>query len=664
MTMIDLSAEDLHGQAFSTAREWLVTNGLGGYASGTVSGISTRRYHGLLVAALSPPRGRHVLVSHVDESVTLRFLKAPLATHVFPGAVSPEGYKFLDGFSLSPLPTWRWRIGAALLERSIFMPQGQNTTIVRYTLVSAPGAVTLAVRPFCAFRDFHQHSRENSRAHIKADLARDRPGAVVLRPYSTLPAVTLIAPGVWISSADWWRDFVHDHERERGLDATEDLFTPGEFILSLAPGETAHIVATTESRFIDDPARLETRELSRLNALVTDPDPDPVVRALHVSLDAYRTHAIKPPGVISGFPWRDDNTRDTLIAFTGCYLVTRRFNEAREFITALLRSADQFLSPGRLADNPLDTPLWLFHAARRYLHYTNDHALGRELFWPSLDSLARGLCALSHSDISVGPDGLLYGGTPNAPRTWMNARINEVVFTPRDGAPVEVNALWHTAQRTLAWMARRYNLTADADRWSTSADRTRDSFRQRFWNPSTGFLNDVVGRNDTHDASVRPNALYALALPGELLSLDHCASVLQRTHDELLVPLGVRSLSPHDPRYRGHYTGDPWSRESAYHQGTAWPFLLGTYASALTRTARRSGDPDSLSIARHAVSALFSGLEKALLTYGLGHLSELLDGDLPHRHTGCFAYALSDSEALRALCEDSKNLGPDDPDDL
>ncbi len=667
--MIELSADELRDRASSTVREWLVTNGLGGFASGTVSGVATRRYHGLLVAALAPPRGRCVLVSHLDETVTLRFLKAPLATHLFPaGVVFPEGYKALEHFSLSPLPTWRWRVGAAVIEKSVSMPHGQNTTVVRYTLVSAPGAVALTVRPFCAFRDFHQHARENPRARIAADVARDRPGAIVIRPYQPLPAVTMIAPGVWSPSPDWWRDFVHEHERERGLDDVEDLFTPGEFVLALAPGESAHVTLTAEQRFTDDPAKLEAREVARLNSLPPEREPDARVKALHVAVDAYRADAARPPALLAGYPWFEDWGRDTLIAFTGCYLVPRRLDEGREVLAAFARYVDHGMLPNRFSDagggqadyNSLDAPVWFFHAARRYLQYSGDRRFGREVLWGALHEIARGLFEGTRYGIKVGDDGLLYGGDPTTQLTWMDAKVGDVVFTPRDGAPVEVNALWHAGLRTLAWMARTYGDPDAAARWTADADRARESFRARFWNDSTRFLNDVAKRDGGHDASVRPNALYALALPGDLVPLDQCEAVLTRARDELLVPLGLRTLSPHDPRYRGRYTGDPWSRDSAYHQGTAWPFLLGAYTAALTRTARRKGDPEALRAARREVMALFAPLGDALRAKGLGHLPEVLDGDPPHRHVGCIAQAWSDAEALRALVEDGQGLGPED----
>lgn len=655
--MISLPRSVLSELPAATAREWLVTNGIGGFACGTVSGVATRRYHGLLVAALSPPRGRNVLISHVDEALVLGGHRAPLSSRAFPGVVTPEGWRRIEDFTLDPLPRWRFRVGDALLERAVFMLRGRNATVLRYTLREGSRAALLTLRPFAAFRDFHMHARVNGLAKIHAEPAGE--GAWTLRPYEGFTPVHLRAPGVMHPSADWWRDFDHAIERARGLDAREDLFTPGEIVVALAPGETAHLVISTDAEVPADLDAAERDEVARLRALIPEGETDPRARALHVAVDAYRASASDPPALLAGYPWFEDWGRDTLIAFTGAYLVTRRFDEGRAVLAAFARYVDRGMVPNRFPDgasghadyNTVDAPLWLSYATRRYLEATGDAAFVRDVMRPALVEIATRFREGTRYGIHVGGDGLVYAGQDGTQLTWMDAKVGDWVVTPRRGAPVEINALWHHALRLLADLA-----ADDASRaaWAAEADRVRDAFNARFWCAATAYLRDVVGGPEGDDDAVRPNALYALALPGDLVPLERCDAVLARARAELLVPLAVRTLAPSHPAYRGRFEGDPHSRDGAYHQGTAWPFLLGAYTRALVHTAERRGDADALTAARAEVSALLEPLGVALAAHGLGHLPEVMDGDAPHRPGGCFAQAWSDCEALRALVEDAR----------
>ena len=666
--MIHLPTSLLTDRHALTAREWIVSNGLGAYAAGTVSGIATRRYHGLLVAALSPPRGRQVLVSHLDETVTLRYLHAPLSAHAFRGAVAPEGWRHLVTFALDPLPRWQWRVGEALLERTVFMVRGQNATVVRYTLLAAPGAIALTVRPFGAFRDFHHHTQENSGARIAAEVVPGQPGAVRLQPYENGPAVLMQAPGVFHASPDWWRGFQHEAERDRGLDAEEDLFTPGEFVLALAPGESVHVVLTAEDRLPDDIDQLEAREIARLRALSPQPPPaDPRVDQLYRAVDLYRADLAHPPAVLAGYPWFEDWGRDTLIAFTGLYLVPKHFAEARELLTAFARYVDHGMLPNRFPDsggghaddNTVDAPMWFLHAARRFVQYTGDLDFARRTLIPAMRAIVEAFRRGTKYDIHQRPDGLISAGDRGTQLTWMDARCGDTVFTPRHGCPVEINALWYAGLRSLAWLSAETGDEGSADRWYREADHVRESFRAQFWNAADDYLYDVV-REDYRDPAVRPNALYAVALPGDLLTVAQSEAVLRRARAELLLPMAVRTLSPQDPAYQGRYGGDPWSRDSAYHQGTAWPYLLGAYTAAVVRVGRRRGTAEAEAEARAEAGRCFDGLAEALTSYGLGHLPEIMEGDAPHRPVGCFAQAWSDAEALRALVEDVAGAGPDD----
>jgi predicted glycogen debranching enzyme len=665
--MITLSHDiitDLHA---ATAREWLVTNGLGGFAAGTVSGVATRRYHGLLVAALAPPRGRHVIVSHVDESLIVRGRTIPLSSHAFPDVVTPEGWRCVTGFSVDPLPVWTLRAGAVCLERSVFMLRGSNTTVLRYTLKDAPAGVLLVLRPFGAFRDFHHHRRHDPSMRLEVAVDADDPRTVRWTPYPGWVTLTLRAPGVFVPSPAWWYDFVHAIERERGLDDREDLATPGEWHLALAPGDTVHVAFSTDASVPYDLESHERDERTRLSTLAPAEERDPRVVELHRAVDAYRVERSDPPALLAGYPWFEDWGRDTLIAFTGAYLVTGRFDEGRKLLAAFARSLDRGMLPNRFPEgggghadyNTVDASVWFFHAARRYVQYTGDRGFAREVLRPALLEVERWFRQGTRYDIHVGADGLVYAGGPGTQLTWMDARIGDTVFTPRHGAPVEVNALWHAGMLTLAWLAELEGDTRDAEAHRAAAAHTRASFRARFWNDHTAYLYDTVRPHD-RDGAVRPNALYAVALPGALLDAEQRAAVLDRARRELLVPLALRTLSPSDPRYRGRYEGDPWARDGAYHQGTAWPFLLGAYTAALVRHAALSGDPEALQRARAEVLQRFEPLADALGAQCIGHLPEIVEGDAPHRPVGCFAQAWSDCEALRALHEDAYGRGPED----
>jgi len=666
---ITLSGAVLDDLAATTEREWLVTNGLGGYAAGTVSGVATRRYHGLLVAALSPPRGRHVLVSHLDETVVDGHRHTPLSSHAFPGVVAPDGWRRITAFALAPAPTWRFAVDDLEIERSLVMLHGEHTVVVRYRHRGGARAVSLVLRPFGVWRDFHHHAHAAADVRIVAEVDPSRPGEAVLRPRPGMPAVRVRAPGVFHPEPDWWRDFEHAAEAARGLDSREDAFTPGAFVVTLGVGETVYLTLTTEAASPNDPEARFDAEVARLEALAPADVPDPRMAVLHRAVDAYRCDRADPPALLAGYPWFEDWGRDTLIAFTGAYLVPGRYDDARRLLAAFARYVDRGMVPNRFPDgggghadyNTVDAPLWLFHAVRRYAQYTGDLEFVRDTMAPALEDVVAHFGRGTRYGIHVGEDGLVYAGDPGTQLTWMDARVGDWVVTSRHGAPVEINALWHAGRRTLAWLYARVGQHTQAEAHLDAAQRIAAAFRSAFWNPSRSYPYDVV-RHHGSDPAVRPNALYAAALPGDLLSPAACAAMLERARRALVVPLAVRTLSPDDPAYRGHYGGDPLSRDGAYHQGTAWPFLLGGYATAVVRTARRlhPGDAGALEAARMDVRGCLSTLDEALRNYGMGHLAEIVEGDAPHHPVGCFAQAWSDAEVLRILHEDLYGLGPAD----
>ncbi|MBL8605463.1 MAG: glycogen debranching enzyme family protein [Myxococcales bacterium] len=641
----------------NSAREWLVTNGLGGYAAGTLSGIATRRYHGLLVVATTPPRGRMVLLSHLDETVVEAEGSAELSAHAFPKVVHPDGWRRLRTFTQAPFPTWEYAVDGGVLRRELVMLDATHTVVLRYTL-EAPRARGLLLRPFGVWRDFHHHAKVNAEARIEALLREGVSGEIVMAPYLEAPSVTLRVPGVFQSAPSWWRDFEHSEERGRGLDAHEDAFTPGVFFCTLQPYETLEVVISADETVPREIEALIEVSRTRLEELLPERALPPAIAQLYLAVDAYRIDHASPPALLAGYPWFEDWGRDTLIAFTGCYLVPGRYEEARRLLSAFAAYVDQGMLPNRFPDggaghadyNTVDAPLWFFYAVRRYLQYTGDEAFVLTALLPALEAIANGFLNGTRYNIHVNAEGLVEAGDPSTQLTWMDARVGDWVVTSRHGAPVEINALWHSGLLTLSALCARAHDAVGAGRYAHEAQRAAAAFRTRFWHAERGYLYDVV-RGAAGDPSVRPNALYAVSLPGELLSVRQCESVLKVCRDELLVPLALRTLSPRDAGYRGWYSGDPWSRDGAYHQGTAWPFLFGAYVSAVMATARRVSEAE-VARARAELKALYRPLDAALRAYGLGHLSEIVEGDEPHRPVGCFAQAWSDAELLRGWVEE------------
>jgi predicted glycogen debranching enzyme len=632
----------LHDFDAACRLEWLEPSGVGGWASSTVAGAHTRRYHGLLVAATTPPTGRLVLLSRLDETVVAGGDRYELGANRFPGAVAPAGHLLLESFERELVPVWTYRLGDARLRRTVAAVHGEATTVVLYEL-DAPAPVALQLRPFVAARDYHALQHANDA--IRGDAGFEE-GTLTLRPYDSVPELALSAPGAAFEPApDWWRDFEYDRERERGLDFREDLFTPGVLVVTLEPGFAFGVVVSTERRS-GDALALVRAEFSRREELVAGAPDHELARALTLAADAYlvrRRDGLST--VVAGYHWFTDWGRDTMIALPGLALATGRFDEAREILRAFAASASEGMIPNRFADageaveyNTVDATLWFFVAAYRYLEATGDEGFVlRELLPVFRDSLGwhrRG----TRFGIRVERDGLLRAGEPGVQLTWMDAKVGEWVVTPRIGKPVEVNALWVNALRIAARLEELAGEAEACTALTADADRAEASFVAAFWNEDAGYLFDVVD-GDERDASIRPNALLALSLPFPLLDGERAERVLAVAEERLATPVGLRTLDPADPAYRGRYAGGAAERDGAYHQGTAWPWLLGPYVDALLRVRGAEGAAQA--------AALLAGLPDELRRAGLGHLPEIYDGDEPRSPHGCIAQAWSVAEVLR-----------------
>jgi predicted glycogen debranching enzyme len=614
----------------SSRREWLETNGIGGFASSTVAGLNTRRYHGLLVAATKPPVGRMVLLSKLEETLVIGDHRIDLSCNRYPGVIHPGGHEHLREIRFEPFPTFVYEVDGIRLTKSIFMAHGENTTVVEYRLEGGP--CKLEVRPLLAFRDYHATAHENGALD---PALRIEPGRVACAPYQGCPTLWLAHTDGDVSrTGDWYRNFEYTVEQERGLEFHEDLFNPLVLTFELSRDGRAAIVASTEARDAASAESLRAREFARRTSLSEDPFKQALIRAA----DQFVVRRGSGKTVIAGYHWFSDWGRDTMIALPGLTLSTGRYEDARGILQAFAASVDRGMLPNRFPDagetpeyNTVDATLWFFEAVRAYLAHTSDLAFVRaELLGVLADIVAwheRG----TRYGIRADADGLLLAGEPGVQLTWMDAKIGDWVVTPRHGKPVEIQALWHNALRIM------HDLTGDAH-YRDLADRAQESFVRQFWNEADGCLYDVVN-GDARDASIRPNQIFAISLFHSLLPPGMAARVLEAVERHLLTPYGLRSLASSDPQYRGRFEGGPESRDSAYHQGTVWPWLMGPYVTAYRNVHGRPPD--------------WTGPFRRFVEESGSQIPEVFDGDAPHRPGGCLAQAWSVAELLRCLTEET-----------
>ena len=668
-------------------REWLVTNGLGGYALGTLAGATTRAYHGLLVAAINGPSERRMLVTKVDEVVTLASSETiELGTNEWTsGAIAPQGYRLLAGFVLDALlPCWMFQLpGSLTLEKQVWMEHGQNLTYVRYRLAGGrDDTITLSLTPFCLDRDHHGVT------HGSADwrfLTRSTANTCSVQATPDGLTYRLIAPpdARFTETGEWYWGVYHRAEHARGLPAIEDVYVPGHFTLTLRSRQSVTLALCAGDTLPDDLSDLggagheETvdaayqRERARCDDLLrragervwTVPSFTQLTLAADQFLVARTDAATGQPGltVIAGYPWFADWGRDTMISLPGLTLATGRHEDAATLLRTFARYVSQGMIPNRFPDvataisqftsastqpeyNTVDATLWYFQALRHYLDATHDQALLGELF-PLLEDVIGWHVRGTRYGIAVDPrDGLLKSGADGVQLTWMDARVDGWVVTPRRGKPVEISALWYAALALMeSWAVA---LGKDGEPYTALRRQIEASFFARYWYPAGGYLYDVVdvdGVDGSVDWALRPNQLIALAVSPGLISARATASIMEVVTRGLVTPVGLRTLAPSDPRFVGAYGGDQRTRDAAYHQGTAWPWLAGVFADA----SRASGA--STEQTRKLLDSLLTQVREA----GIGTIGEIAEGAPPYHPCGCVAQAWSVAETLRILAKQS-----------
>jgi predicted glycogen debranching enzyme len=637
-------------------REWLETNGLGGFASSTIAGLNTRRYHGLLMAATHPPAGRALLLSKFEETLIVDGRRYDLSANRYPGTVHPRGFEHLEEFRLDPFPIFEYRAGGAELEKRVFLVQGENTVVVEYELRSRQEC-QLELRPLVAFRGFHSLTRANRALNPAVEQSCH---LASVQPYEDLPRLYFAHNGEAQAGGDWYFNFEYDAERERGLDFREDLFNPFLLSFQLRDNRRAVVIASTEPRHADDAGLLRSSEIVRRRAVsAAAPADDDFVRTLTASADQYIVERNGYTSVIAGYHWFGDWGRDTMIAFTGLTLVTRRFEAARDILRAFARFVNMGMLPnwfpgaGEAPEyNTVDATLWYFEAVRAYLGYTHDLDFVRRELYPVLKDILFWHRLGTRFGIHSDSDGLLTAGDETTQLTWMDARVDGAAITPRNGKAVEIQALWYNALCTMQAIATGAGAHQDAERYRQLAAAARVSFNNIFWNEENGCLFDVVN-GENRDGTIRPNQVLAVSLPFTMLDRERAGRVVEVVRRELLTPIGLRTLPAWDPRYHGKYEGDSRSRDSVYHQGTVWPWLMGPFITAYLRVHDYSAE------ARKAAEGWLRPFAEHLKTAGLGHISEIADGDAPHTPRGCIAQAWSVAELLRAAVEDVIGTGED-----
>jgi glycogen debranching enzyme len=590
--------------ARSSKLEWLESNDTGAFAMGTVAGVNTRRYHALLVASLQPPVERYVMLSRVEEEVTLGERAFALGACQYPGTVSPRGFEYLEEFRTEPCATWRYSLEGVSLQKQVYLVEGRQAVMVRYR---ADRPIKLSVRPFLACRDYHSLTHANGALNTAVS---DAPGVTRIPSYSGLPPVELRYGGSFHHDPKWYYNIEYLTELERGLDFREDLFTPGTLVLDLGPNEWSSICVSIDGTAATEPI---TRH-------------DPFVVRRH---DGNET-------IMAGYPWFTDWGRDTMISLPGLLIVPGRLTEARQILEGFLARRSQGIIPNRFPDagetpeyNTADATLWMFQAVRAWLAAGGDRSFLRDVFYPAAKEIIDWHRRGTWYGIAVDPgDHLLSAGTPGTQLTWMDTKS-----TPRVGKPVEINALWYGALCLMAeWGGSEYQ---------AEADRVRERFRARFWNPDRECLHDLL-TPDGPVTKVRPNQIFAVSLGHELLEPSRQRAVVRIVERELLTPVGLRTLERGDPEYKPRYEGSPVERDGAYHQGTVWPWLLGPFIDAYLIAFGRT--PENLTHFREMVAKL----ETEATTSGcLGSIAEIYDADEPRYPRGCPAQAWSVAEIAR-----------------
>jgi predicted glycogen debranching enzyme len=639
--------------------EWIIGNGLGGFASSTVINARTRTYHGLLVAAPHNYPGRYVLLASLDEEISTDGESYKLATHKSTDIVSPTGFNYLTEFVMNPFPQWTYKAGDFTLKKTVFMAHNSNTTFVVYDIESGKEKALLKILPLISSRDFNLTARAGYLSFTQEVI----PTGVELASSNGF-TFSLSSDLRYHPNPTWYYNLEYDAEKERGLNSEEDNFCPGYFVSELGLGNFRFFIAAStrniSSLTLKQVDKLRIREANRQNLLALDSKIiNPFALQLTRATDNFvvRSHISGEDTIIAGYHWYSDWGRDSMISLPGLLLIPNRFEEARTVLDYFARYCRRGLIPntfpafgGEPIYNTVDASLWFIHALSRYFAYTSDFLFLSDV-WDIVVNIIEYYHKGTDFGIDMDSDYLIQQGPQ---LTWMDAKVGEWAVTPRAGKACEINALWYNALKNASYLGTL--IGEDFSQFETLAAGVASNYESAFWNPETNCLFDLIyldeSGNQVKDPAIRPNQIFAVSLPYTMLSPEKERAIVDIVETELLTPFGLRTLSRDNPLYKGQYHGDAITRDTAYHNGTAWPWILGSYVRAYKKVHNYSEE------SRERMQALLEGFKVQFGEAGIGSISEVFDGDYPHKPGGCIAQAWSVAEILRAYVEDVLEIKP------
>ena len=664
-------------------REWVITNGLGGYASSTILGVNTRKYHGLLVAPLNPPGSRNLILSKLDESIEIDGKSYGLFTNMCKNYVS-DGYKYLERFEKEYIPIFTYKVEDVEIKKFICMEHGKNTVAVLYTIKNGDHTGKFTVAPIINFRDFHSTTKDYD-FNLKQDITENKV-KIIVNEHSTIPIYMNMTEGKYIKHEhDIFRNMYYIEEEKRGLGSEENLVVPGRYEIELKPNEEKCItfVCSLENNIEEIDARnLINKEIIRITSLIYDsylldeknknsqnPDYKEMIKNYIIASDNFVVYrpSFALYTLIAGYPWFLDWGRDTLISFEGILLIPRRFKIAKEVLLTCIRDIKYGLVPngysgydGRPLYNSVDSSLLLFEQVKKYLNYTQDYEFFKnnlyEVLIKIIDSYASGI-NLDNNNIYLDEDGLISSGTPDTQNTWMDAKIGSVAITPRNGKAVEINALWYNALKIMEEFTKLYNDKELSKKYASMAKKCKTSFNEKFYNKKRKSLYDVLG-----DGKIRPNQLAALSLSYQVIEpgSEIAKEIFNTVTKKLLTPYGLKTLAKGEPCYRDVYEGDNVKRDMSYHQGITWPWLLGMYSDSYKNIIKAEKNKKEKQRMEEEYNKFVEGVENTFIkemyeNSTVGSISELYDSTKPYLAKGSIAQAWSVAEVFRIILK-HKNM--------
>ncbi|UCH31548.1 MAG: glycogen debranching enzyme family protein [Candidatus Bathyarchaeota archaeon] len=656
--------------------EWIITNGLGGYASSNILGINTRKYHGILIASFNPPSDRRVMLSKLDEQIFIDSEAYAFGANEFNGVIYPQGYKYLKSFSRFPFPTYAYNIPGVKLQKSILMPNERNAAVVIYEISTPPKKkIRFEISPLINSRHFHAVTNKDM---VEWDVAQRvfSKGTKIetLQPKSTLILSSNL--GQYSSTDSKWIERIFLRlDNSQGYSCYDDCYVPGKFIVNVKGGkakfyvmaiaemnrENAEKSQSTVSRDLSDLDSFQQREYDRVKTLLVQfrrQHPNLIqkdwLKFLIYASDSFivKRNSTKTKTVIAGYHWFEDWGRDSLISLPGLTLITGRIEDARKILLTFKRHCNQGIIPNHFPDktgeaptyNTVDATLWYFNAVLQYLKYTNDFDFVKNKLWKMLESVINFHIQGTINNISLDNDGLIMHGPQ---LTWMDAAMDNNPITPREGKAVEIQSLWYNALRTMELLATYFKHDDLTEKYQKLAEDAKTSFLREFWNPDRNYLFDVI-KNEYKDASLRPNQVLAVSLDFSMLDKEKQTAIVSTVHEHLWTIYGLRTLSTRNPKYHGKYSGNWIERNNAYHNGTAWAWLIGPFVTAYLRTKDYDAEWRKYAFQKF-LQPLFGD---HILNAGIGTVSEVFDGNYPHSPSGCISQAWSIAEPLRAYIED------------